>query len=189
MAQDAQLNIYVLAADLSPRQRERVRAQLQTALRRLPRWLYAALDRRIRQLGAAALPFIVQPRPAAESRVLGLGRIDGRPAVRLMPRLLEGGEVDWGQDRHHLLAKGIGYMLAPDEGDTQFWLRWREAVSTDGLRRMARSAGEAWEDASDLSLLIEMFAAYVLSPRHVRWKQLPAARSFLDGWLGHGKPD
>jgi hypothetical protein len=55
-------------------------------------------------------------------RVLSLGRIEARPAVKLTPRLHAEG-MDWGQDLTRLLAKGIAYGTAPDERDTDFWRR------------------------------------------------------------------
>ena len=183
MLGDSQLNVYIVGDSLTPRHRQRIQAQLQTALRSLPDWAFGLLRRRLQELGAANLPLIVEPQAGPESgpQALGLGHIEGRPAVRLMPHLRADG-IDWRQDLPYLLGKAVAYLAAPPVSDSDFWDRWSRALEGDRLREKAGEVGEHWTDASDLSLLIEMFAAYALNPRHGRWSQLPSVRTFLKGW-------
>lgn len=184
MLSESRLNIYILGSDLSPRLRERIQAQVQTALRSLPPWVFDLIRRRIDALGVANLPLIIEPLAAAAdgSRVLSLGRTESRPAVKLTPRLHRDG-VDWGQDLRRLLAKAAAYISAPAEDDTAFWSAWARASQADRLRDLAAAgAGDAFRDETDLGLLIEMFAAYALNPGHARWREMPAVRAFLEGW-------
>ena len=44
---ESQLNVYVLDSNLSPRQKERLQAQVLTALRSLPPWMFGLLTRRL----------------------------------------------------------------------------------------------------------------------------------------------
>ncbi|MBI2913450.1 MAG: hypothetical protein HYY03_05970 [Chloroflexi bacterium] len=179
-----ELNVYIIGDSLSPRERERVQAQVQTALRSLPEWAFGLLGRRLQQLGAANLPLIIEPQVRGETspQALGLGQIDGRPAARLLPRL-RGDDIDWRQDQRYLVAKAVAYLAAPaPSSDADYWARWSAAIASDGLRDKARATGEHWAEASDLDLLIEMFAAYALNPHHDRWAGLPAVRAFLDEW-------
>jgi hypothetical protein len=182
MLGESRLNIYVLAPDLSSRQRERLQAQVNTALRSLPRSLFDLLQQRIETLGVTSFPLLIEPQPPdASFRALSLGRIESRPAVKLTPRLRPGG-VDWGQDLNRLLAKAIAWILAPDETESAFWSRWIAAMEADRLRdKAAEAIGEAHDD-TDLGLLTEMFAAHALSPEHKRWRSLPHVRSFLEDW-------
>ncbi len=221
MRRDSQLNVYVVGDDLSPRQRQRLQAQLETALQALPRWCFDLLRDRLAASGAQSFPLVVEPQPALPARPgsraegpaggrqavptgrqavptgrqalpLSLGRLQGRPAAYLRPRLngdpstgLRTGTIDWLQDRRYLVAKAVAHMAAPGrEEDAAFWQRWAQAVKADGLRARAAAQAEAWASASDGDLLIEMFAAYALSPTHRRWRELPAVRAFLEGWGG-----
>lgn len=190
MLGDSQLNVYVLDTHLSPRHRERIQAQVQTALRSLPGWTYALLKQRIDEIGASSLPLIVEARPPGDSgtRFLSLGEIEGRPAARLTPRLTETG-VDWGHDLPTLLAKAAAHLAAPPGSDDGFWQRWRQSVEADALREGASSAAEEWRGASDRDLFIEMFAAYALKPDHARWRRLPAVHAFFERWLSQFIPD
>ena len=183
MPAEPHLNIYVVGAGLTPRQRQRIQAQLQTALRSLPAWAFGLLRRRLQELGGTSLPLIVEPRADDEggTQALGLGHIDGRPAARLMPRLREDG-IDWRQDQRYLIAKALAYVAAPPASDGDSWARWSRAVEADRLREKAKGVDAHWAEASDLSLLMEMFAAYALNPEDHRWSELPAVRAFLDGW-------
>jgi hypothetical protein len=186
MLGESHLNVLIVGADLPSRQRERIQAQVQTALRSLPMWAFDLLRGRIAELGVRNLPLIIEPRARANggAQVLSFGRIEGRPAVRLMPRL-EGEAVDWGQDQRYLLAKAVAFMAAPLEDEQgEFWLRWRQAVALDRLPEKAREAGEHWEDAGDLALLVEMFAAFAVDPAHRRWGEFPEVRAFLESWRG-----
>jgi len=182
---ESQLNVYILGADLTPRQRERIQAQVQTALRSLPGWVFQLVSQRIAALGVRNLPLIIEPQALSEapSQVISLGRIESRPAVRLMPRLSEE-RLEWGQDHRYLVAKAVAYMAAPEISEESFWARWGTAIEEDRLRETARRADDQWEDASDLGLLIEMAAACALTPDHNRWNDLPRVRSFLDEWRG-----
>ncbi len=187
MPGESQLNVYILGSDLSPRQRERLQAQVQAGLRSLPPWTLGLVSRRIEELGVRNLPLIVEPAEAGEGswQALGLGELDGRPAVRLRPRL-RGSEVDWGQDRPRLIAKAVAYLAAPDATDRGFWSRWEEAVEQDHLREATRRAGEQWADSTTLDLFLEMFAAYALSPQHARWRDLASVKAFFAGVEGSG---
>ena len=121
MLGESRLNVYVLGADLSPRQRERIQAQVQTGLRSLPAWVFDLLRQRIDALGVASLPLLIEPQAASNThRVLSLGRIESRPTVKLTPRIAEG-QIAWGQGLPHLLAKAIAYIIAPDESSHDFW--------------------------------------------------------------------
>lgn len=186
MPGESQLNVLIVGADLPPRQRERIQAQVQTALRSLPLWAFDLLRIRMAELGVRDLPLIIEPRARdnGRSQVLSCGRLQGRPAVRLMPRL-QGEAVDWGQDRRYLLAKAVAFMAAPpQETQGEFWSRWRQAVALDRLPEKAREAGEHWEDVRDLGLLLEMFAAFAIDPAHGRWAEFPGVRAFLESWRG-----
>ena len=184
MLGESQLNVYILGSGLTPRQRQRLQAQIQTALRALPRWSLALLQRRLEELRIRSLPLIVEPRMPDDpsGQVLGFGQVESRPAVRLMPRV-HGDEVDWEQDRRYVVAKAVAYLAAPGSEDADFWSRWSAAVTGDELRAKARDAAEQWADATDGDLLIEMFAAYVRAPRHLRWAGMPAMKAFFEGWL------
>ena len=189
MLGDSQLNVYILGSGLTPHQRERLQAQVQTALRALPSWSLELLRRRVQLLGVPNLPLIVEPRaPADASRqVIGFGQVESRPAVRLMPRL-DGDSVNWGQDARYLVAKAVAYLAAPAAEDTGFWTRWAQAVADDGLKATAQAEGEHWAEATDLDLLLEMFAAYALSREHVRWSEMPAVKAFLEIWRAEATP-
>ena len=184
MLRTGELNVYIIGDSLSPRERQRVQAQVQTALRSLPDWAFGLLHGRLQQVGAANLPLIVEPQTGDQAgpQALSLGQIEGRPAARLLPRL-RGGDIDWRQDQRYLVAKAVAYLAAPPpSSDADFWARWSQAVASDGLGEKARATGEHWAGASDLDLLIEMFAAYALNPEHDRWAGLPSVRAFLDEW-------
>lgn len=182
MQGESRLNVYVLGSKLSPRQRERLQAQVQTALRSLPGSVFDLLRQRIDALGVMNLPLLIEPQPGANShRVLSLGRIESRPAVKLMPRLVAD-EIEWGQDLRHLLAKAIAYIVAPGEDEADFWRRWGVAVRNDRLREKASVIAGAYEDETDLGLLIEMFAAHALKPAHGRWADLPQVQAFIEDW-------
>jgi len=187
MLGQSELNVYIIGDNLTPRQRERIRAQVETALRSLPDWSFGVLRRRLQELGAASLPLIVEPQAGDQPgpQALGLGHIEGRPAARLLPRI-RGDGIDWRQDRRYLVAKAVAYLAAPSPSDSDFWARWSHAVATDGLGEKARASGEHWAGASDLDFLIEMFAAYALNPDHDRWAELPSVRAFLDEWRQAG---
>jgi hypothetical protein len=177
------LNVYILGDSLSARQRERVQAQVQTALRVVPQWAFALLDRRIDELGVRNFPLIIEPVPAddSENRALSFGDIESRPTVKLMPRVTAEG-ISWGQDQRYLVLKAVAYLASPPGNDASFWGRWEKAVHADGLRSQVIESGELWKGASNLDLLIEMFAAYALNPGHTRWAALPTVRSFLEAW-------
>ncbi len=183
MLDESRLNVYIVGDSLSPRQRQRIQAQLQTALRSLPEWAFALLRQGLQEMGAANLPLIVEPQTVSDGGppALSFGHLDGRPAVRLMPRL-QGDALDWRQDRRYLVAKAVAHLAAPTPSDADFWARWSVAIASDALREKARQTGEHWAAASDLDLLIEMFAAYALNPDHGRWSDLPSVRAFLAGW-------
>jgi hypothetical protein len=187
---ESQLNVYIQAKDLPPRTKERLQAQVQTALRSLPGWAFALLTKRIEALGAANLPLVIAPRAEDDERpqTMSLGHIDNRPAARLMPRIEDGG-VDWGQDLRYLMAKALAYMAAPDAEDTAFWERWTLAVNEDGVRDRAGDAGDAWKNATDIALLLEMFAAYITRSDSRGWDKTPRVKAFLEAWkeLGTGK--
>jgi len=182
MQGESRLNVYVLGPKLSPRQRERFQAQVQTALRSLPGSVFDLLRQRIDALGVMNLPLLIEPQPAPNAhRVLSLGRIESRPAVKLMPRLVAD-EIDWGQDLPHLLAKAIAYVIAPDQDSQDFWRCWRDVLHNDRLREKVRAIAGEYEDETDLGLLIEMFAAYALRPAHRHWAELPEVQAFFEDW-------
>ncbi len=184
MTGESQLNVYIAGADLTPRLRQRLQAQLRTALRSLPEWPFDLLLRRLQELGATNFPLVVEPRgedPPGD-RALSLGDIEGRPAAYLLPRLRRD-EIDWRQDLRYLLAKAIAFLAAPPaDEDPAFWRDWAAAVTADDLRATASAAGEAWRHAGDLDLLLEMFAALALTPDNERWSALPSVRAFLEEW-------
>ena len=182
MLDESRLNVYVLGSKLSPRQRERIQAQVQTALRSLPKWAFDLVRRRIDALGVMNLPLLIEPQPPAKPhQALSLGRIDSRPAVKLMPQLVAD-EIVWGQDLRHLLAKGMAYIVAPAATAVDFWQGWRVAVRDDRLREKTSIIADQYEDETDLGLLIEMFAAYALKPAHRSWAGLPEVQAFLERW-------
>jgi hypothetical protein len=185
MLQRSHLNVYVIGADLSPRQRVQLQAQLESALRALPRWCLDLIRARLEATGAASFPLVIQPQPPdGDALPLSLGHADGRPAAYLRPRV-DGDRIDWLQDRRYLAVKAAAHIAAPSAGeDPGFWRRWAGAVRADRLRDHAAAANEAWAEASDRDLLIEMFAAYALNPSHRRWDELPSVRAFLEGWAG-----
>ncbi len=186
MLSESRLNVYILGAELTPRQRERIQSQVQTALRSLPAWAFGLLRGRIEEMGAQNLPLIIEPSAQRDNdrKVMSFGRIESRPAVRLMPRLLDEG-VDWGHDHRYLLAKAVAYMATPaQESHGDFWSRWRQAVTSDRLPERARESDEHWENVGDLGLLVEMFAAYALDPVHQRWAEFPEVKAFLESWRG-----
>jgi hypothetical protein len=183
MLGESQLNVYILGADLTPRIRERLQAQVQTALRSLPAWTFRLLKRRIDELGVPNLPLIVEPVSSdiASASSLGLGQIEGRPAARLMPRVAAD-RIQWLQEPRYLVAKAIAYMAAPRIESGGFWARWSQDIAADGLRGKAVQVNDEWAGETDLGLLVEMFAAYVVNPSHRRWETLPAIRTFLLDW-------
>jgi len=179
---ESQLNVYVLDSNLSPRQKERLQAQVLTALRSLPPWMFALLSQRLEMIGAKNLPLVVEARSPDDpsTQVVSFGEIEGRPAARLMPRLTEDG-IDWEHDPKLLVAKAAAYMAAPPAGDA-FWQRWSDAVAVDRLRETDPVAEGEWKDASDLDLFLEMCAVYVTRPDHGYWARFAASRSFFDEW-------
>jgi len=182
MLGESRLNVYVLGSNLSPRQRERIQAQVQTGLRSLPAWMFDLLRQRIDALAVANLPLLIEPQLSSDThRVLSLGRIESRPAAKLTPRV-DGGQIEWGQDLPQLLAKAIAYVVAPEKSSDDFWRLWRDAVRDDRLREKASDLAGEYEDETDLGLLLEMFAAYALKPAHERWAELTAVRAFFDEW-------
>jgi len=183
MLGESQLNVYVLSDRLTPRQRQRIQAQVQTALRSIPSWVFELLRARIDALGVQNLPFIVEPQVEASPHVLSLGMIESRPAVRLLPEMLTN-EVEWGQDIRYLVAKAVAYMAAPPPADNQFWRRWSHAARRDELRQEAAAIDHAWRDESERGLLVEVAAAYIQHPDAHRWSTMPRVKSFLDDWRG-----
>jgi hypothetical protein len=183
MLGESRLNVYILGDSLSPRQRERMQAQVQTALQSVPQWALDLLDRRIEEVGVRNLPLIVEPVPddSRETRSLSFGDLEGRPAAKLLPRL-SNDNVAWGQDRRYLVLKAVAYLASPAAEDRAFWERWAKAIASDGLRSAASGANEHWGEATDLDLLIEMFAALALNGAHANWSGMPAVRAFLEGW-------
>lgn len=183
MLGESRLNVYVLNADISPRLRERIQAQIQTAIRSLPSWAFDLLTDRMNQLDVTSLTLIVEPIASAEpARPLNLGDIEGRPAARLRPRV-SAKTIKWGQDPRYLVAKAVGYLASPPSG-AHFWVRWAGAVESDRLRTMAAQSSAAWQDETDVGLFVEMFAAYALRNGDDRWSRLPAVYDFLRGWRG-----
>jgi hypothetical protein len=183
MLSDSQLNVYIVGDNLSPRQRVQLQAQLDSALRALPQWCLDLVRAALERTGARNFPLVIEPQPpGGDALPLSLGHIEGRPSAYLRPRL-EGDRIEWPQDRRFLVAKAAAYVCAPPRDEaSDFWRRWAEAIAADALRDKAAAAHEAWAGASDPDLLIEMFAAYALSPDHERWAGLPSVRGFLDGW-------
>jgi|GEM_PF-3246031 len=190
MIGESQLNIYIVGADsLPPRLKERLQVQVQQALRAIPQWALDLLRPRLAELGLASLPIIIEPQLEAVAKpyAFSVGTLGDKPAVYLMP-VIRDGEIDWRQERRHLLAKALAYLAAPrPEEDELFWKRWEEAIEQDGLGAMASQADQRWQGARPFDLLIEMFAAYALSPRHRSWKGLPAVRAFLEEWKAAGQ--
>lgn len=183
MLGEPRLNVYVLDSEISPRLRERIQAQVQTAIRSLPSWTFSLLTERMTGLGVTGLTLLVDPtKPAEPALPLSLGDIEGRPAALLRPRV-SGNRIEWGQETRYLIAKAVGYLTAPPS-DAPFWVRWAEAVESDGLRATAAQSSAGWQDETDLGLLIEMFAAYAVRNGDNRWTQLPAIHSFLREWRG-----
>ena len=181
MLGEPRLNVYVLDSDISPRLRERLRAQVQTAVRTLPRWTFGLLTIRMQELGVTGLTLVVEPTPPVEDvRPLSLGDIEGRPAARLRPRL-SGESIDWPQDPRYLAAKAVAFLAAP-AADSPFWQRWADALEADHLREEAANSSPSWRDETDAGLLVEMFAAYALRDGHQRWSDLPAVHAFLHEW-------
>lgn len=183
MLGESQLNVYILGDRLTPRQRQRIQAQVQTALRSIPGWAFELLRRRIDSLGVRNLSLIVEPQEEASAQVLSLGMIESRPAVRLLPHLLAD-RVHWGQDTRYLVAKAMVYMAAPAPSDIEFWASWSDVVKADGVREEAVAIDPAWRDESDRGLLVEMGAAYTLNRDGARWLRMPRVKSFLDKWRG-----
>ena len=183
MLGESRLNVYILGADLTTRQRERLQAQVQTALRSVPQWAFSLLDRRIEEMGVRNFPLIAEPLPPGsdETRSLSFGDLEGRPAAKLMPRLSDD-TVMWGQDQRYLVLKAVAYLASPPLTDRSFWEAWASAVESDGLRSQAVASAEGWDEATGLDLIVEMFAAYALSAGHARWADLPTVRSFLETW-------
>ncbi len=178
MLGESRLNVYLLDAEINPRLRERLQAQVQTAIRDMPPWTFSVLANRLRELGVTGLPLVIEPVSSTRSTLpLGLGEIEGRPAARLRPAVTETA-VAWGQDLRYLVAKALGYLAAPS-ADLPFWERWGAAIESDSLRRRAARSSAAWHDETDLGLFIEMFAALVLKNAHVRWAELPAIHALL----------
>ncbi len=184
MLSDSQLNVYVVGDNLSPRQRVQLQAQIDSALRALPQWSLDLIRAALSRTGVRNFPIVVEPQPDdGEALPLSLGRIEGRPAAYLRPRL-DGDRIDWLQDRRYLVAKAAAYIAAPPRDDVPFWDRWSRAVAADALQYKAAAAAEAWAGASDADLLIEMFAAYALNP------PTPAGRSCQrcgGSWRGGGR--
>ncbi|HET9477090.1 MAG TPA: hypothetical protein VFP63_06350 [Dehalococcoidia bacterium] len=178
MLGEARLNVYVLDAEISPRQRERLQAQVQTAIRSLPRWTFSVLTNRMNQIGVSGLPLVIEPvRSTGSTLPLGLGEIEGRPAARLRPTV-DGQTLEWGQDPRYLVAKAIGYLAAPAAASA-FWVGWAAAIEQDCLRRRAGESAAAWYDETDLGLFVEMFAASALRNGHFHWAELPAIHAML----------
>jgi hypothetical protein len=183
MLNDSRLNVYIQAAESSSRLRQRIQAQVETALRSVPRWAFDLMARRMDESGFRNAALIVEPvHSGADARCISFGTIDGRPAVRLLPRLANDG-IEWGQDRRLLLAKAIAYLSSPP-ADAQFWDDWQQAIHSDALRTKARELHDAWAEATDLELFLELLAAYLVNPEHSRWTTLPATISCLNAWRG-----
>lgn len=180
MLGESRLNVYVLDADITPRLRERIQAQVETAIRGLPSWTFGLLTDRMNERGVSAMTLVVEPAGATPVRPLSLGEIEGRPAACLRPNVSDNA-IDWGQDARYLVAKAIGYLACPPP-DGLFWSNWTAAVEADGLRARAAASSAAWEDETDMGLLIEMFAAFALRDGDDRWSELPAIHNFLRDW-------
>jgi hypothetical protein len=171
MQGDSRLNVSILDADISPRLRERLQAQVQTAIRSLPRWPFALLRDRMSELSVTGLQLIVEPVHSTEpSHPLGLGEIEGRPAARLRPRVTAG-KIEWGQDLRYLVAKALGYLLLHSQ--ERLSGSAGPAIQRDGLRAKASRSSAAWEDETDMGLFLEMFAAYALRDGHAHWSTCP----------------
>lgn len=179
MLGDSRLNVYIQAAELSPRLRQRIQVQLETAFRAIPPWALGMLSARLDELGLRSALLMVEPMEgSSEARAMSCGEVDGRPAVRILPRV-RGEVIEWGQDKRYLLAKAIGYLASPEPAST-FWAHWHSAIETDALRHKALVEAGAWNVATDMDLFLEMFAAYALTPRHSRWRQFPAVLASLE---------
>jgi len=98
-----------------------------------------------------------------------------------MPRL-SGEAIEWGQDRRYMVLKAIAYMASPPPSNHEFWATWSRAVTADGLRTAASSVNARWDEATELDLLIEMFAAFALDQGHPNWSRRPAIRAFMEDW-------
>jgi hypothetical protein len=185
MMGQSQIHVYIVAGEwLSPRLRERFQAEVQSALKAVPERAFMLLRSRLTTLGLSHFPFIVEPcaERGADSRVLSLGRLGDRPAVYLRP-VLQGDGVDWRQERRWVVAKALAYLCLPDrEEDPDFWRRWALAAEEDRLAESAVGIDRRWAEASPVDLLLEMFAAWALSPGHRRWQDWPAVRRFLEDW-------
>jgi len=183
MVNESRINVYIRSTRLAPRQRERIQAQLQSALRLMPAWALALVDRRVFELGAHNLAIEVVPVFDGDTgtQVLSLGISDGKPAARLMPRV-RGDHIDWGQNHRALIAKAVGYLMSPNRTNVKFWDRWSEVVEQDKLRVAAEGQASRWKEATDTDLLLEMFAAYALNPTHGRWSAFPQTKRFLEEW-------
>jgi hypothetical protein len=178
MLGESRLNVYVLDTEISPRQRERLQAQVQTAIRSLPCWTFSVLTNRMDEIGVSGLPLVIEPvRATASPLPLSLGEIEGRPAARLRPTVA-GETIEWGQDARSLVAKAVGYLAAP-AAESSFWAGWAAAMEQDSLRGRARESAAAWYDETDLGLFVEMFAASALRDGHFRWAELPAIHAML----------
>ena len=178
MLGESRLNVYVLDTEVSPRLRERLQAQVQTAIRSLPSWTFSVLTNRMNEIGVSGLPLVIEPVLSTGSALpLSLGEIEGRPAARLRPTIT-GTVIEWGQDTRYLLAKAIGYLCAPS-ADSPFWAGWSTAIESDSLRRCAARSSAAWGSETDLGLFVEMFAARALRSRHGRWADFPAVDAML----------
>ncbi|MBI1885175.1 MAG: hypothetical protein HYS09_02480 [Chloroflexi bacterium] len=183
MLRDSQLNVYVVGSDLSPRLRERLQAQVQSALRALPPWAFALLGQRLERLGQPSFTLVVEPQREAAPKALTFGTLGEKPAVRLLP-LLRGEAIDWRQDRRYLAAKAVAYLCTPGrDEDKGFWSRWEDACRADDLPGRAAGADQRWRGATPLDLLIEMFAAYALNAKDERWSQMPSVRRFFEEWV------
>jgi hypothetical protein len=178
---ESQLNVYIVGQELSPRVKERLQAQVQTALKALPPWVFEVLRRQLDGLGQRNFPVIVEARPDGSRQAINFGQIDGRPAVRLLPRL-HADSIDWGQPLAHLLAKAAAWLARPD--DVTFRESWSAAVSADSLHDAAGSTDSMWADAGDTDLLLEMFAALCAREDDRAWGHYPNVRRFLDNWRG-----
>lgn len=185
MLSESRLNIYIAASDLKPRQRERIGAQVESALRSIPAWMLALLRRRLDEMQVSNALMIVEPQSDPGHNAFDGGRIGDRPAFRLAPRIA-GDTVDWGQDLRFLLAKGIAYLAAPSRKSEDFWAGWSASVQADGLEVIAATVDAAWSDAADLDYLVEMCAALALNSKHARWAELPHVMAFLNDWCESG---
>jgi hypothetical protein len=182
MLNDSRLNVYIQAAELSSRLRQRIQAQVETALRSVPGWAFDLMARRMDESGFRNAALIVEPVLPGADRCISFGNIDGRPAVRLLPKLASE-RIEWGQDMRLLVAKAVAYLMSPP-ADAQFWDVWQRAIDSDALRAKTRELHDAWADATDLELFLEMLAAYLVNAEHSRWKKLPATFSCLNAWRG-----